>query len=285
MIYRPVLPGDFVQAPPLKRLLPGGYIQSPLRQVLPGGLIQVNADSDPLAGIDLVARFQTHDGDNVPVRMWQDVAMTIPAVNAFDSVAARLSYDELLLITQPDPNLRPLLVFNGDAPVLEYDGVDDWIGGDLAVNPTQSMMFAVAQTTTTSVEQHFFTIANIGNQDAQSCCIQDGFVEPHLFRSTIGSFPFVASSVGDVTDWNQWTGSFNGTSATIRINDTDTSGAVENIISTGLITVGALRWGPGTHQMFSGFEGACFLTTSILSNTDRDRVIAYQRSLFPLLIP
>ena len=101
---------------------------------------------DPLAGISFFGRWQTHDGDNVPVRMWQDVAMTIPAVNAFDPVAAWVSKDNpSRILTQSDSNKRPILNFAGsgsDVPVLEGDGLDDILLLDSFVDSnTQNITF------------------------------------------------------------------------------------------------------------------------------------------------
>lgn len=138
MIYRPVLPGDFVQAPPIKRVLPGGGVQTPWRPVLPGRIVQVRSEPvDPLADYAFHVRLQTHMGDNVPLGMYQDVACTIPAVNDFDPVAAWR--DEItgsvILFTNADPDQQPMLRFIGGVPVLATDGLDD-----VLVQPATAML-------------------------------------------------------------------------------------------------------------------------------------------------
>lgn len=88
----------------------------------------LSGEQDPLAGLSFALRLQTHNGDNVPLGLYQDEAGTIPAVTEFDLVAALK--DELggsgLVLTQSDPDKRMVLRFNGGVPWLEPDGVDDY---------------------------------------------------------------------------------------------------------------------------------------------------------------
>lgn len=86
---------------------------------------RVLQDSDPLAGIDFSARWQSHRGNDVPLGFYSDDAGTIPAVE-FDAVAAWRDYGNLRMATQGDPDKRPLLMFDGNGhPYLDFDGIDD----------------------------------------------------------------------------------------------------------------------------------------------------------------
>ncbi|MBX3740258.1 MAG: hypothetical protein KF712_04660 [Akkermansiaceae bacterium] len=86
-------------------------------------------DPDPLAGLDFSLRLQTHRGDGVPFGLYKDVACTIPAMEDGDSVAAWR--DELsgsgLVLEQSIPAKRPTLQFVSGVPVLEFDGIDDFL--------------------------------------------------------------------------------------------------------------------------------------------------------------
>lgn len=84
---------------------------------------------DPLAGITFALRLQTHRGDGVPLGLYQDAACTVPATEDGDPVGGWR--DELsgsgLVAEQSVSTKRPTLRFAGGIPVLEFDGVDDWL--------------------------------------------------------------------------------------------------------------------------------------------------------------
>ena len=82
---------------------------------------------DPLAGIQVNLRFQTHRGDRIPVGLYQDVACTVPATTDGDPIAAWR--DEFtgsgLVAIQNISSHRPKLRFEEGVPQVEFDGVDD----------------------------------------------------------------------------------------------------------------------------------------------------------------
>lgn len=88
---------------------------------------------DPLAGIAFALRLQTHRGDGVPLGLYQDLDELVPATEDGDPVA--VWRDELsgsgLAATQSVSTKRPTLRFTGGIPWLEFDGVDDFLAGDL----------------------------------------------------------------------------------------------------------------------------------------------------------
>lgn len=100
--------------------------------------------TDPLSSITSLLRIQTHDGDNVPVGLYQDVAMTIPATDAGHVVAAWR--DEIgesgVVFTQATAANRPILQFEGGIPVLDFDGVNDSLTSIAAI--IGSVRYAVA---------------------------------------------------------------------------------------------------------------------------------------------
>lgn len=148
---RPVMPGGFV-----KRADGGPAL------VYPGGFIQVSSGTpDPLAGLPFGLRLQTHNGDNVPLGLWQDVARTIPAVNEFDLVAAweDVLSESGIVATQADPDKQPTLVFINGVPFVEFDGIDDFLVHGVG-SAVPSSIFAVCRYTAGT---GFQCLAGFGN--------------------------------------------------------------------------------------------------------------------------
>lgn len=102
----------------------------------PGGVFSLggvfdapSTPPDPLAGIPFPLRLQTHRGDGVPLGLYQDTACTIPATDDGHSVAAwrdELS-DSGVVAVQSVSTKRPTLRFAVGKPVLQFDGVDDFL--------------------------------------------------------------------------------------------------------------------------------------------------------------
>lgn len=118
------------------------YTQGVTSFPMPGG------ETDPLAGLTFAARWQTHNGDNVPLGLWQDIAMTIPAVAEFDPVAV---WEDVLsgsgeTATQANPDYQPYLVFVSGVPLLEGDGVDDHLDHSVALGDVSHTFVAVGKT-------------------------------------------------------------------------------------------------------------------------------------------
>jgi hypothetical protein len=82
---------------------------------------------DPLEGIALDGRWQSHLGDDVPLRFYTDTLGTVPAVE-WDPVASWRDANGALC-TQGNPDKRPLLMFDENGhPYLDCDGSDDVLG-------------------------------------------------------------------------------------------------------------------------------------------------------------
>jgi hypothetical protein len=84
---------------------------------------------DELSGIPFRLRLQTHRGDGLPFGLYQNTACTIPATADGHAVAAwrdELSGSGLVAI-QSVSTKRPILRIPSGNPVLEYDGVDDFL--------------------------------------------------------------------------------------------------------------------------------------------------------------
>lgn len=106
------------------------------------------ASGDPLAGLTFAIRLQTHSGDNVPLGLWQDTAMTIPALNDFDPIAAwsdELS-DSGQVALQSDTNKRPILLFVDGVPTVDFDGIDDVLVHTAALSAPCSV-YIISKTT------------------------------------------------------------------------------------------------------------------------------------------
>lgn len=85
--------------------------------------------ADPLAGVpDIAFRFQTHNGDGVPMGMFQDTACTTPATADGDVVKGIKSFDgATILATQGTTGNAPLLKIVSGIPVLRTDGSNDFM--------------------------------------------------------------------------------------------------------------------------------------------------------------
>lgn len=89
----------------------------------------VAAGADPLEGIALSLRLQTHNGDNSPIGLYTDTACTTPATTAGDLIAAWK--DELgtsgIVFTQATSGNRPTLQFDSGVPVVRFNGTDQYL--------------------------------------------------------------------------------------------------------------------------------------------------------------
>ena len=109
------------------------------------------ADSDPLAGIDFTIRLQTHNGNNVPLGLYQDVACTVPATQDFDPIAAWR--DELsgsgFVVSVPFSDRYPFLFFDNGIPTVQFDGIDDYLEVDFGTTvPQPATLFCASERTT-----------------------------------------------------------------------------------------------------------------------------------------
>jgi hypothetical protein len=101
-----------------------------------------DAVDDPLAGISFALRLQTHNGNNVPLGLYQDTACAVPATMDGDPIAAWKGtlMGSPVTFTQADSQQQPLLFFQAGVPVVLGDGVDDILIGPLV---TASLVFSM----------------------------------------------------------------------------------------------------------------------------------------------
>lgn len=168
---------------------------------------------DPLAGLNFAVRLQTHNGNNVPLGLWQDVAMTIPATQDFDPVAAWS--DELStsgeVLPQEDTNKQFTLIYEGGVPTMGSDGVDDFLAsaplGAALSQPTT--IFALAKNTDTlGSNRQIFS----GKSDfARQVLYNDSGNDSIYAGSVLGA-------AGTVEEWHVWAAIFNGASSILRID-------------------------------------------------------------------
>jgi hypothetical protein len=103
---------------------------------------------DPLAAISFLLRLQTHNGDNVPLGLYQDVSCTIPATVDGDPIAAWR--DETpggggLLLVQGAIELQGILVFVNGTPTIYPDGIDDMMARSGPLSLSAAVMVVGAE--------------------------------------------------------------------------------------------------------------------------------------------
>lgn len=83
---------------------------------------------DPLAGISFLIRLQTHNGNNVPLGLYQDSACTTPATADGDPIGGwRDELGTSGLVATSSGTARPLLKFVSGVPVVRFDGTNDFL--------------------------------------------------------------------------------------------------------------------------------------------------------------
>jgi hypothetical protein len=212
-MYKPVPPSGWVATPGMR----SSWSSPALRHIqeLPGRLVSISNAGDPLEGIIFAyGRFQTHNGDNVPLGLWQDVAATIPAVDPFTPVAAWT--DELTgsgaIAVQADPDKQPILEFVNGVPALYFDGIDDCMSHGLGSNVPASI-FSVARHTASLAYRMiagFGTAGAPGGPHMYSCLGPDpewgGFYGANVKASTsLNVFKFAGEVVRAPNDVDFYT--------------------------------------------------------------------------------
>jgi hypothetical protein len=255
-------------------------------------LLKRRGASDPLAGIDFTIRLQTHNGDNVPLGLYQDVACTIPAVNEFDPVGAwrdELSDSGRLLITDHTDH-QPVLVFVDGVPVVEFDGVDDYM-------LTADFNFALADRTVCSAWGQTASNGNdgvltfkpsSGNDDSQNTALMSigAFVNIIGVRGGAGSAYFLGHTSTTPIPWNVTTDRCNAGSGALYVDGTVRDSGSYG--SFGTATKGLLmasRFLGGTIVFQSAIQvGSVMICPTGLLDSDRELLESYNQTLFAAVL-
>lgn len=167
---------------------------------------------DPLAAYDWAARWQTFNpGGTTPVRLFQDVAGTIPAVNDFDPIALAVDANGLEAV-QSDGDRQQYLLFENGKPTMVGDGFDDYLetaalGASIA-QPTT--LFVLAKATATFDTSYVFSGLSFGATQS----IQVSGNRAKLFAGGTFDGPLISADT-----WYVFTAVFNGAASSVRVDE------------------------------------------------------------------
>lgn len=235
------------------------------------------------------ARLQTHNGDGVPLGLYQDVACTVPATEDFDPVAAirgEFATGAITVVQSVEAEQGYLLHVNG-TPTVQLDGVDD------------NYVLAASSLPSGNAAWTYFGVFAADNQDKDAF----GWGANTGAGSRVGLVPsfsgngqiltdvgVVGVSGGTVAlgDYSVITGRYagSGLSGAIihRLNGTPASmttiGTSEpmNVPATPLLSIGAI---PTMNLYFAGAFVAALVSASALSDGNCTTVETYLADLLP----
>lgn len=267
MPLKTVIAGSFYQDGSLKPIVAGmTRAGGAFRPVLSGFYSGINSSPDPLAGITFTLRLQTHNGNNVPLGLYKDVACTIPATAENDAIAAWR--DELgtsgLIATQSDASKRPLLKFVNGVPTVSPDGTNDSLNVAAISLPQPNTLSCGLSRTNNGRLVYGMTTNDSNNFDWTGASdVVNMYSGTLLSRSQTGS----AYSV--------WSARFNGASSLIRLDGVQL-GATGNV---GAAEASALR-------LFDGAASTEPLSGNVISvlfsnSTDYALIEGYLETLNP----
>ena len=253
---------------------------------------------DPLAGIPFALRLQTHNGNNVPLGLYQDTACTIPATMDGDLIAGIqwVFASGNLRLTQSDPQCQAMLVFFDGVPAIYPDGVDDFYESSSVTLSTAVSIFALAARPWTNRSNYHALIAH-GLVDAGNSGVKIAITGP-------GALDWIAGDIlgfGDGSDVVQSPRAIGPVPvlsddgfhvitirlgvgiANIRLDGSSISSRIENSgvlpSEAGAYYVGANFQGAG--QQWDGPIIAILVTEQIISGTDLNLIEAYLATLKP----
>lgn len=228
---------------------------------------------DPLAGFTWSARLQTHNGNNVPLGLYQDTACTIPATE--DGHLIKGWKGELMgtpiTATQADDQKAPMLVFNGATPTALFDGVDDFLGGALtAFGAGDFTAFSAMQPNSLTGNQTILQLgggSGVGSMFLQS---SDGtHWDYDAFATAIIDTSAPALEIGTSVVGSYRRTSGNSAAWSDGVATTPATSAVSYSITGNTYNIGRVSDPMFTGQYFDGYLVAILVSPESLSNTDR----------------
>lgn len=169
--------------------------------------ISRGASNDP----NLLLKLVTHNGDNVPVGLYQDTAATIPATTEADPVAAwKDMRSGGTVFTQAVGAGQPFLTFISGVPMVEFsDG--QWLMGSKTWTGTSALTVV-----TYEPDDSAFTVFDAGSLADTWTRFSDGNSYMATFRATRVEGFFASPSTGDnilslFSDSSEYTAWLNGT--------------------------------------------------------------------------
>jgi hypothetical protein len=232
-----------------------------------------DAVTDPLAGISFALRLQTHNGDTVPLGIYQDTACTIPADEEWDPVAAwrdELS-DSGLVAIQANTDKQPLLVFESGVPTLLFDGVDDYL---------------VTSNSTLSQPCSIMAVAQSSNNSGLYLCDSADTINARMVQFTSGPGLRVHAGssldqLGDVSVFQVLAAIFNGATSVNGLGGVEVTGNAGSSNGQGY----TLASGAGGGGYMSGSIAAFVAAASALDAPTRTIVKAYLDDIYADILP
>jgi hypothetical protein len=242
------------------------------------GCRQAAANADPLAGFNFAVRLQTHNGDGVPLGLYQDISCTTPATQDFDTIAAWR--DELsesgVTLTQEDPDKQPILRILTGVPAVEFDGIDDVLEGAIT-GIGNALTTCVAGQSAESWDSAFCDLSSDGLTNFCSAMfIASG---SNIFRVNTSDASFSHNNA-----WHVFTGVHEFTQRSIYVDGALQTTNADDITMTNTPTT--MRVGLLFQDFYSlnGNLAAVMHLPATLGASDRELVEAYQAGLIqPLL--
>lgn len=120
-------------------------------------------------------RLQTHNGDNVPVGLYQDLAMQFPANSDGDFVAVwqDIYLPDGIKLTQSNNSRRPELKFVSGVPVVRFNGTGSYLSGAVFFEPggaigtvAYNVSDSVYSVWDTSPTNAYFSLSGAGSMGA-----------------------------------------------------------------------------------------------------------------------
>jgi hypothetical protein len=231
-----------------------------MSQRLTYGVISQSKRGDPFSDFDFTFRLQTHNGDRVPLGLYQDAACTIPAIADGDPVGGWR--DELsesgIVLSQSSATKRPILRFIFDTPVLEFDGIDDFLSNSSI--PTISGVVASAVTATIAetakTAGRLLSISAAGGSDTNGTT---GFVPVLKIDVTqnVGTYydTYRGTQPNDLDEWFDFLSMATGSEISTWMDGVNkqTVSVVTSSIASTRVKIGGSWGGSDTADLWSGY--------------------------------
>lgn len=221
---------------------------------------------DPLSGIPFTIRLQAHNGDGVPSGLWQDVSCTIPATQDFDPVAGWTDTvgGTGTIATQSDVALQPFLLFEDDLPYLVFDGVDDYLECSESSGSSGTG----------------YTIFTLYNRESGETVVAEDNIGDRGFSLRYNQLELNGDTLVTLAASGLSCVSVVGTGQ-VFINNVETTTFSASLNAHSANTSIGRRQYPGFAGYFGGSVGGVLISSTAVSDANRERVEIYLTTITP----